>query len=384
MNSKKHLFSLRPDIHYLNCAFKAPLLRSAEEAAIKALIRERNPVDISTDDFFQVTSEVRESFAQLVNCTPGNVVIIPSTSYGFSSVLNNIAAKQNGNVITIQDEFPSGYFSLRRWSEKNQNELVIVRPDRDLNLIGENWNQKILDAINENTSIVLISSVHWMNGLKFDLKSIGEKCRKVNAKFIVDGTQSVGALPMDVKEYKIDALICASYKWLLGPYSVGLAYISEQFNNGTPLEESWMNRTNAKNFSTLTEYETAYQADASRYNVGELSNFILMPMLNESLQQLIIWNPKEIQNYSKKLIKPLFDFLSGMGIETESENYFSNHLFALKLPPEINPNELKENLLKYNIFISNRGESIRTSVNVFNDEHDIAELISAIKSTYKK
>ena len=46
----------------------------------------------------------------------------------------------------------------------------------------------------------------------------------------MDGSQSVGALPMDVKKYKIDALICAAYKWLMGPYSTALAYINEDFN----------------------------------------------------------------------------------------------------------------------------------------------------------
>ena len=74
-----------------------------------------------------------------------------------------------------------------------------------------------------------MSSIHWMNGTKFKLKEIGERCKKFGAMFIVDGTQSVGALKMDINEYNIDALVCASYKWLFGPYSMGLAYFSDQF-----------------------------------------------------------------------------------------------------------------------------------------------------------
>src|SRR5690606_18561046 len=134
-----------------------------------------------------------------------------------------------------------------------------------------------------------ISSVHWMNGLRFDLKAIGEKCSSVGARFIVDGTQSVGALPMDVEEFKIDALICATYKWLLGPYSLGLVFMGKAFDDGVPLEESWMNRKNSMDFSTLTHYESEYEESAARYNVGETSNFILMPMLRESLAQINSW-----------------------------------------------------------------------------------------------
>jgi selenocysteine lyase/cysteine desulfurase len=384
MNCQKHLFSLRPDIHYLNCGYKSPLLKSAEEASIKALVRERNPVDIAVDDFFSEVSEVRTYFGDLVNCDASNVALIPSSSYGFNSVLSNLKAKKNGNAITIKEEFPSGYFALKRWCDTHQNELIIVEPDEGLTLIGENWNNKLIDAIDENTSIVLISSVHWMNGTKFDLERIGDKCAEVGAKFIVDGTQSVGALSMDVKSFKIDALICAGYKWLFGPYSMGLAYISEQFENGVPLEESWMNRTNAKNFSGLTEYDSAYQPGAGKYNVGETSNFVLMPIMKEGLKQVSFWTAAEIQTYTKNLIQPLIAYLRDLSVEFESDKYFSSHLFALKLPAEVDVNTLKKNLEKNQVYISVRGQYLRVSVNIFNDEKDISQLINSIDETIEK
>ncbi|MFT6966436.1 MAG: selenocysteine lyase/cysteine desulfurase, partial [Marivirga sp.] len=257
MKSQKELFSLRENIHYLNCAYKAPLLRSAEKACLQALIRERNPVDIKPEDFFEETEQVRTYFAKIINAKAAQIALVPSTSYGFSAVLKNTAGKKNGTAVTVEDEFPSGYFSLKSWCSENANDLLIVKPGSTI-LIGKSWNENILQQITEKTSVVLISSIHWMNGIKFDLKAIGEKCDEVGAKFIVDGTQSVGAMEMDVKKYKIDALICASYKWLLGPYSIALAYFSDNYKNGTPLEESWINRTNSHEFSNLTAYEERY------------------------------------------------------------------------------------------------------------------------------
>ena len=381
MKCQKHLFNLKENIHYLNCAYKAPLLKSCEEACTNALIRDRNPSDIIPDDFFNITKEVRGYFAEIINSLPNNVAIIPSTSYGFSSVLNNIEGKKNGNAITIQDEFPSGYFSIKRWCEENSNELIIINPDEEQILIGENWNDNLINQINEQTSIVLISSVHWMNGIRFDLEKIGQKCKDVGAKFIVDGTQSVGVLKMDVNKYHISALICASYKWLFGPNSVALAYISDDFEQGKPLEESWMNRVNSENFSALTNYENTYQSKAGKYNVGESSNLILMPMLRESLKQIIKWNPAEIEAYCKTLIQPLVVYLESIGVVFEKEKYFSNHLFALQLPVHIDMELLKNNLIKNNIYTSIRGNYLRVSVNVFNDEKDIQKLITVIKQT---
>lgn len=381
MNCQKHLFSLNEDVHYLNCAYKAPLLKSAEKAATNALIKDRNPFNLKVDDFFSDVNKVKIEFGKLINSPKENIALIPSTSYGFSSILNNIKSKSGKTAITIKDEFPGSYFCLEKWTKKNNNNLKIISPSTSSNVVGENWNQQILDNINNNTSLVLMSSIHWMNGTKFKLKEIGERCKKHGAKFIVDGTQSVGALKMDISEYNIDALVCASYKWLFGPYSMGLAYFSDQFTNGSPIEESWMNRTNASNFSSLTNYDPNYQSKANRFDVGEKSNFLLMPILLEGLKQVNKWTVHGVQSYCKELTVPLISKLSEIGIKFEDQKYFSPHLFALSLPTNIDPIQLKLNLEENKVFISLRGDFLRVSLNVFNDMNDIEKLVTVIKKT---
>jgi len=186
---------------------------------------------------------------------------------------------------------------------------------------------------------------------------------------------------MDIEKYHIDALICASYKWLIGPYSMGLMYISSEFNNGIPLEESWMNRSNAKDFRNLTNYTTSYTSGAGRYNVGETSNFISMPILKAGLEQVLQWTPQGIQTYNKQLIQPLRDYLKKLGVQFENDVYFSNHIIGVKLPDSINIEKLTENLAKYNVYLSVRGTSLRISINVFNTPKDIERLIKVIEIT---
>lgn len=381
MENQKHLFSLREDLHYLNCAYKGPLLKTAEAAAMQSLERDKNPVDIKAEDYFETVEEVKHLFGSLVNCKASDVALIPSSSYGFASVLKNVACRKGQHAITIENEFPSDYFSIRRWCDKNNAALKSIRPDDGAALQGASWNNNIVNAINKDTAVVIISSVHWMSGLKFDLERIGKRCKEVGAKFIIDGTQSVGAMPMDVKKFHIDALVCAAYKWLFGPYSTGVAYIGECFQNGEPLEESWMNRSNARDFANLTDYAHEYSEGAGRFNVGQTSNFILLPMLKAGLKQLHEWKVSEIQLYCERLIKPLLVYLDGIGVELEDKAYFSNHLFALRLPKELDIELLKEKMAKYNISVSLRGTSIRVAVNVFNTADDIDALIAAIEET---
>ena len=115
LTNQKHLFSLNDDVRYLNCAYKAPLLKSSENAAMQALKKERNPADLKPDDFFKNVTQVREEFGKLIHAKPSDVAIIPSTSYGFASVLNNVTCHQGQHAITIENEFPSDYFSIKRW-----------------------------------------------------------------------------------------------------------------------------------------------------------------------------------------------------------------------------------------------------------------------------
>lgn len=381
MDSQKHLFSLDPDIHYLNCGYKGPLMKSAEKAAIQALIRERNPTNISPQDFFTEAREVKSSFAELVNCDPFQVALIPSSSYGFATALGNISCEPGQHAIVLEDEFPSGYFSLKTWCDRNQALLKIVGPDTDAPTPGESWNKNLLDSITPETAVVLMSSVHWMNGLKFDLESIGQKCKTVGTIFIVDGTQSTGAAEMDVKRFKIDALICASYKWLFGPYGMGISYFGHAFDGGKPLEESWLNRTNSQDFGNLTKYDHEYTEESGRYNVGEMSNFILLPMLNESLKQINEWTVKEIEDYCRELTIPLYEYLVSRGVILEEEQYTSHHLIGLKLPVEFDAELLKRNLQENKVSVSNRGGNLRVSVNVFNTAEDIRQLIDALEAS---
>ena len=372
---QKHLFNLDTSEYYLNCAYKSPLLKNGEILAIQALKKERNPSYLKPFDYFNISEEIRTEFSKIINSNKDEVAIIPSSSYGFANVFNNL--KINGNkAITVENEFPSGYFSIKKWCSEKNIQLETIKRN---NLSAQDWNKKIINSIDSDTSVVIISSVHWMNGTKFDLKKIGEKCKNNNTFFIVDGTQSVGALSIDVKDFKIDALICAGYKWLFGPYSMALGYYSSKFNDGIPIEESWMNRTNAQDFSNLTEYDSKYKPMAGRYNVGETTNFILSPIMLNGLKQINSWGINNIESYCKKLSKIVISELSPLGIAFENENYFTYHLFSLGLPKHLNLLTFKKILEKKKIRVSIRGANLRVSINVFNDEKDIDKLVETVK-----
>jgi selenocysteine lyase/cysteine desulfurase len=377
MKNQKHLFQLPENVHFLNCAYMSPIMKSVEEAGIEGIQRKRNPIPLVPAKFFDEIEQLKQTFGLLIQAEAKQIAIIPSASYGLENAISNVPCQRGQHGLLVSDTFPSGYFAAKNWSKKHQTEIITIEVPNQAKK-GAFWNEKILQAINEQTAFVLLSHIHWMYGTQFQLDEISKRCQEFGTYLIIDGTQSVGALEIDVKALQIDALICSGYKWLLGPYSMGLAYYNERFNQGIPIENSWMNRLNSVDFAHLTNYEENYSAGAGRYNVGQTSNFIHTPMLLKSIEQILEWKVDEIQNYVKKLNEPLLDFLANQGFEVEDEKYRANHLLSFQLPQQISSENLLNEFKKHQLYLSVRGTSLRISPHVYNTEDDIQQLIHVL------
>ena len=214
----------------------------------------------------------------------------------------------------------------------------------------------------------------------FDLKKIREKCSSVGALLIIDGTQSVGALPFDVQEIRPDALICAGYKWLMGPYSIGLAYYGPYFDTGQPIEENWINRKDSEQFSGLVNYQPEYHSKAARYSVGEQSNFVLIPMQNEAIRQLNEWGVENIQNYCKSISSEFSERVHSLGFTIENEKDRCGHLFGIRVPNNLEIKRLKSTLEANKIYVSVRGTAVRISPHVYNTKADFGRLLNCLQN----
>jgi selenocysteine lyase/cysteine desulfurase len=380
MQNQRSKFSIPAGATYLNCAYMSPLLRSVEKAGIQGIVRKRNPLTISPDDFFMTTDLVRSEFANLIHCpTPNRIVIIPSASYGLANVTRNIRLAKGDKIIVASEQFPSNYYPWQRLCLGADAKLQVIAPPDTLMSRGKMWNERILEAIDKTTRVVALGHVHWADGTRFELEKIRIRTREVGALMIIDGTQSVGAMPFDVQKLQPDALVCSGYKWLMGPYSIGLAYYSEYFDAGIPVEENWINRKDSEDFTGLVNYEADYQPGALRYEVGEHSNFILIPMLLAALKQINQWGPENIQAYCKKISIPTIESLLQKGFWIEDTEYRGHHLFGIRFPKGFSIDTLKQALKKKKISVSFRGDSMRISPSVYNSEEDFDKLRRALQ-----
>jgi len=379
LSCQKDKFSLPEGVHFLNCAYMAPQLKAVEEAGIKALIRKNDPSDIQVNDFFDNSNKIRIEFSKIINNNnPEQIALIPSVSYGIANVVNNISLSSDDEIIVLGEQFPSNVYSWIEKSRETGAKIIKVLPPEDGIDRGRIWNERILEAIGPKTKVVAMCQAHWTDGTLFDLKSISRGIHEKDGYLIVDGTQSVGAYPFNVNEIKPDALICAGYKWLMGPYSIGAAYFSKRFNNGKPIEHPWISRMNSDNFAGLVKYEARYESGAIRYDYGERSNFILNAMFLTSLQQINEWGVENIQEYCKLVIEPVVKSLNGLGYTIESSAYRTGHLFGIQLDVGLDLKSIAASLHQNNIRVSVRGSAVRVSPHLYNTREDLEVLVACL------
>jgi selenocysteine lyase/cysteine desulfurase len=384
LTSQKDKFSLPPEVTYLNCAYMAPLSKSVEAAGIQGLRLKQMPYQITHQEFFTDVDRVRSEFAALINVDAhSRVAVLPSVSYGMATLAKNIRLHKGTSIIVAGEQFPSNYYSWKKIADQQGGVLKAIKAPDTWENRGQLWNERLLEAINPDTALVAIAHHHWADGTRFDLKALRARTREVGALLIIDGTQSVGAYPFDIQEIQPDALVCAAYKCMMGPYATTLAYFGEHFDQGEPLEEGWIARYGSENFAGLVNYVDEYQPGALKYDMGERSNFILIPMLYEALRMIRQWGAANIQAYCQHLVYDPIQELRNLGYFVEEEAYRAHHIFGVRLPAHTDMERLKQLLSEQQIHVSYRGNAVRVSPNVYNTEEDLWKLVDCFANATK-
>lgn len=381
---QRHRFSLPEDVHYLNSAYISPLPGPVAEAGREAIRRLECPVDLTPADFFRDADRLRALFVRLVGGEdPSRVAIVPAVSYGASLVARNLELDRGRNVVVAAEQFPSNVYPWRRVAREAGAEVrTVPRPGQPAaepgSDVGQAWTEAVLEAMDGDTALVALPQAHWTDGTLFRLEEVGARAREVGAAFVVDGTQTVGAHPFRLPEVRPDALFCAGYKWLLGPYAVGFAWLGPRFDDAEPLEETWLGRAGSEDFRGLVDYTDEYRGDASRLDVGERSNFVLLPMQVAALELILEWGVEAVAEYCRALTGRAARGARERGLTAGEAGERCANIVGLGLPEGFPVEALLRELERRRVFVSRRGAALRVSPHVFNDAADVDALLEAL------
>jgi selenocysteine lyase/cysteine desulfurase len=375
MPHPKDLFELEDSVTYINCANMSPMLHSVKKAGIAGLEKRSRPWSISAMDWFTDGEIARGLAAKLFQVHADDVAIIPSASYGLALAAKNLKVAAGKEIIVLEHQFPSNYYVWEELAAKDGLKMVTVYKSADRSLT-----ENILDKINPNTGIVTVPNCHWIDGTLIDLQQVSDAAKAVGAYLVLDLSQSFGAMPIDIQKIQPDFAVSVGYKWLLGPYSLGYLYASKKWQQeGEPLEYSWLIKKGSEDFAALTHFTAGYREGARRFDMGEYSQFNLLPMSIAALEQLNGWGAGYIQSEIKKLTGLILDFKNEKGLVTGKDTN-AGHIISIPLD-QFNAAVLKSRLAEEKITISFRSTSIRVSPHLYNTKDDINKLLACFSDS---
>jgi selenocysteine lyase/cysteine desulfurase len=368
---QRSLFDIPESVAYFDCAKMSPLLIAAGEAGRRGLGRKAHPWDIKSVHFFDESEEVRGLYAGLIGSAADDVAIIPSVSYGMAVAMRNIRVGPGETIVTLADDFPSGIYAARALAKAAEAQVVTVeRPER-----GADWTAALLDSIDGHTALVITPHVHWIHGTVIDVEAVARRCRSVGAALVLDTTQSMGALPLDLAAVDPDYMVAASYKWLLGPYSLGFLYVAPRHHGGRPLEEGWITRAGAEDFRRLAGYAEALEPNARRFDMGERANFALLPVAGAAIGQLLAWGVANTAETLGAATARLEARLAPLGIGADHGQ--APHFLSVRFEGGM-PDDIEARLAQANVHVSLRGETMRITPHLYNNEADEERLVAAL------
>ena len=370
--NQRHLFDLPDDIAYLNCAYMAPLMHSVVEAGRRGVRCKARPWELTTPDFFSDPAHARGLFARIVNARAEDIAIIPAASYGMAIAARNLPLHAGQTIVLLADQFPSNLYPWRAAAARAGAEVVTVdAADGDLTTA-------VLAAIDERTAIAALPHCRWTDGALLDLERIAGAVHAAGGALALDLTQSAGALPIDVARVQPAFAASACYKWLVGPYTLGFLYVHPDYQSGEPIEYGWSPRAGSEDFARLVDYRDEYAPGARRYDMGEMSNFHLMPMAIAALEQILAWGVENIAATLDARTAAIAERARAIGLDSQSAELRAGHFLGLRFAAGIPPG-LLDTLARENVYVSVRGSSMRVTPHLYNTDADVDRLFAALE-----
>jgi selenocysteine lyase/cysteine desulfurase len=362
-------FDIPRDVCYLNAAYMTPQPRVVLEAAIRGATRRAQPWRISPSDFFSNVEKLRTAFARQVGCAADNIAIVPSAGYGVSCAANNVPTRQGGVILAMQDQFPSNYYAWRRRALASGAGFHVVAREP-----GQTWAEALLAAIDrlgDRIDVATLEGHHWATAAGVDLDAVTAALRGIGARVILDLTQSIGACPVDIGRLAPDFMVTAGYKWQFCPYGVAFLYVDDRYFDGAPIEESWMARAGAEDFSRLAEFTDLYQPGARRFDMSEKSSFSNIEGALAALEKLAEWGIATIAETLSATNGRIAGILARHGFETSAPGAGAPHFQGARLPAT-DPRKLAARLTGNGVYASVRGDFLRVAPHLYTDDEDLA------------
>jgi selenocysteine lyase/cysteine desulfurase len=360
---------------YLDCAYQGPFPTSTVARIQQAIELKFRPYRLEPAEYFALPNRVRSRIATLLGADPAEIALTNSATQGIGVVASGMKFAPGDEVVIAEGNFPGNLFTwlhLRRLGVR----VHVVRPAGDC-LRPED----VAPVLSRRVRVLALDWVSYITGARIDLAALGELAHRCGAIFVVDGTQGVGALDLQVRELPIDVLVVAAYKWLLGPYGTGFAFLTPNVRDRLEVPVvNWMSVKGSENFDALPMEAFTLARDAKVFDVPETSNFLNLYGLEGSLEFLERVGVKTVTAHCRHLLDLLAEGLSTRGFHLTAAALPESHstILAFQADSLDQTEKLHARLKAQDVAVSLRQGRLRVSPHLYNVEGDIDRLLELV------
>ena len=376
--SQRALFDIPRDVCFLNAASWSPLPLAAQEAGRAGVARKGRPWLIDQAFATRQYERARNAAARLINAAADDVALISSVAYGVATAAKLLKIAPGTRVLVLADDHSSPVLEwMSRAEAQGFTVEVVQRPGNG------GWTEAVAQSIARPgaapVALASMSSVHWSDGGVVDVDRIALELRTRGAAFLIDATQSVGVLPLDVRALDPDFVVFPTYKWLVGPYGRAFLYVAKRHQGGIPLEQTSYGRLSVRAEQDTYFTDTRYVSGARRFDMGERDHFISLEMASIGMELMAGWGTQSVSARLAVITARIAEGLSGTDVVVPEARGRAPHILSLSFPAA-RADALVERLAAQQIYVAPRLGRLRISPHVYNDEADADRFVAALRA----
>ena len=375
MMSYVHDFGPFDERVWLNCAHQGPLPHVAIEAAYEALSWKIAPYHLTDDLFAAIPAQMRAALGRLVAVPADDIILGNSTSYGLHLLANGLPWRSGDEVLLVDGDYPADVFP---WLDL-QEQGVHIRFLHPQHLAVQA--EELENALSDATRVFCTTWVNSFSGAAIDLHALGTVCRTHNVLFVVNGSQALGARPLDISQTPLDAFTCCGYKWLCGPYATGFCWIRPDVRESLDYNQAyWLTMQAGRDLNHMRDYTVRTDLGARKYDVFCTANFLdIKPwlaaveyLLTQGIEQIAAYNERLVTHLIEGLDPDLYTLLSPREGPARSTLVFVTHRTAERNPA------IYTALKHSGIDLSLREGQLRFSPHLYNTEEEIDHALQTL------
>ncbi|WP_409345531.1 aminotransferase class V-fold PLP-dependent enzyme [Paenibacillus sp. MBLB4367] len=310
---------------------------------------------------------LRRNIAKLLNGREQDIALLSNASECITAIVHALELKEGDNVVINTLEYPSGVMPVLQLQNEGVEVRIVEHTDWQVSV------DAMMEQVDSRTRLVMASHVSYLSGARFDHKALYAQLKKTDALFLLDVTQSLGAVSVDMNE--ADFVVSSSYKWLLAVHGLGILGINPaRTQDLVPHSVGWRSVKSIFHDRRFQDYD--FLDDARRFELGYPSYPSIYAM-NASTGLLLETGIDRIEEHIAELGGRLIRELTALGYSVmtpaDPQQRAGNIAVAFE-----RGGELADSLREQGVLVWGGDGRFRASIHGYNDSADIDKLLALL------